>query len=99
MGIASLHPSYGLHSRRLLGETMEDRLLGTGRLFASHYQIVVCDDPSATISEDANWSNEKSSRGFAARMTVRNFPGPAGLKYDDILLMISLTSMISWRKR
>jgi len=49
----------------LLGETMEDRLLGTGRLFASHYQIVVCDDPSATISEDANWSNEKSSRGFA----------------------------------
>jgi len=44
----------------LLGETMEDRLLGTGRLFASHYQIVVCDDPSATISEDANWSKEKS---------------------------------------
>jgi hypothetical protein len=71
MGMASLHPSYELHSRRLLDETMEDRLLGAGRLFASHYQIVVCDDPSATISDDANWSNEKSSRGFAGTPTFR----------------------------
>ena len=50
---------------------MEDRLLGAGRLFASHYQMVVCDDPSATISDDANWSKEKSSRGFAGTPTFR----------------------------
>ena len=50
---------------------MEDRLLGAGRLFASHYQIVVCDDPSATISDDANWSEEKVSRGFAGTPTFR----------------------------
>jgi hypothetical protein len=50
---------------------MEDRLLGAGRLFASHYQIVVCDDPSATISDDANWSEEKFSRGFAGTPTFR----------------------------
>src|SRR6185369_171508 len=50
---------------------MEDRLLGAGRLFASHYQIVVCDDPSAAIGDDANWSKDKSARGFAGTPTFR----------------------------
>jgi hypothetical protein len=50
---------------------MEDRLLGAGRLFASHCQMVVCDDPSAATSDDANWSKEKSSRGFAGTPTFR----------------------------
>ncbi|KRR25311.1 hypothetical protein CQ14_09935 [Bradyrhizobium lablabi] len=50
---------------------MEDRLLGAGRLFASHYQMVVCDDPSAALSDDANWTDEKSARGFAGTPTFR----------------------------
>ena len=34
------------------------------RIFASHYQLVICDDPSA-FTEDANWTEGDTERGFA----------------------------------
>jgi hypothetical protein len=44
---------------------MAEVLLGAARLFASHYQFVVCDDPLITISDDWNWNSRKTSEGFA----------------------------------
>ncbi len=43
------------------------RLLGAARLFASNYQIVVCDDPLSSLAseENWNWDTAKSKRGFA----------------------------------
>ena len=46
-------------------------LLGAARVFASHYQIVVCEDPARPISDDENWNDEKFSRGFAGSPTFR----------------------------
>jgi hypothetical protein len=50
---------------------MEDQLLGAARVFASHYQIVVCDDPMRMVSDDENWNDEKVSRGFAGAPAFR----------------------------
>jgi hypothetical protein len=50
---------------------MEDQLLGAARVFASHYQIVVCDDPARTIGDDENWNGERVSQGFAGAPTFR----------------------------
>jgi hypothetical protein len=50
---------------------MEDQLLGAARVFASHYQIVVCDDPARTITDDENWDREKAAQGFAGAPTFR----------------------------
>jgi hypothetical protein len=40
-------------------------------VFASNYQIVVCDDPARTIGDDENWNGEKVSQGFAGAPTFR----------------------------
>ena len=50
---------------------MDGQLLGTARLFASNYQLVVCDDPMQTISDRDNWNDEKVARGFAGTPTFR----------------------------
>jgi len=45
--------------------------LGAARIFASHYQLVICDDLGRTVSDEDNWTNEKSSRGFAGSDVYR----------------------------
>jgi hypothetical protein len=50
---------------------MEEKQLGGARVFASHYQLVVCDDPTATVGDDDNWTDEKVALGFAGRPTFR----------------------------
>ncbi len=50
---------------------MAEQLLGAARVFASHYQLVVCDDPAQIIGDDDNWNEEKSARGFAGTPTFR----------------------------
>jgi hypothetical protein len=50
---------------------MEDQLLGAARVFASHYQLVVCDDPARILGDDENWNDEKVARGFAGAPTFR----------------------------
>jgi hypothetical protein len=50
---------------------MEDQPIGAARVFASNYQIVVCDDPARTLNDDENWDDGKVSRGFAGAPTFR----------------------------
>lgn len=40
------------------------QILGAARIFASHYQLVICDDPGA-FSEASNWGRGDVERGFA----------------------------------
>ena len=50
---------------------MENQLLGAARVFASHYQFVVCDDPARTVGDGENWNDEKIALGFAGAPTFR----------------------------
>jgi len=50
---------------------MTQRLLGAARVFASHYQIVVCDNPRRPLGADENWDDEKTKQGFAGAPTFR----------------------------
>jgi len=45
--------------------------LGAARLFASHYQIVVCDDPLRRLRDGENWNDEKVRQGFAGAPSFR----------------------------
>jgi hypothetical protein len=46
---------------------MADQLLGAARVFASHYQLVVCDDPARTIGDDENSDAQRSKSGLPER--------------------------------
>lgn len=46
-------------------------IIAAGRLFASHYQIVICDDPSRSVSDEENWDESKVARGFAGGVSFR----------------------------
>ena len=50
-----------------------------GRIFASHYQVLVCDDPLATLEDDENWNQESTQRGFADNQRSRLFRTEADL--------------------
>ena len=44
----------------------------SGRIFASHYQILVCDDPLAPFNVDTeNWDDRARSSGFAGNKRFR----------------------------
>jgi hypothetical protein len=45
--------------------------LGAARLFADHYQIAVCDDPSRPLADEENWNDEKMAQGFAGAPSFR----------------------------
>jgi hypothetical protein len=68
---------------------VSQRLLGAARLFASHYQIVVCDDPARRLGEDENWNDEKAKRGFAGAPTFRMIGTEADLNDHWIELVSS----------
>ncbi len=50
---------------------MEQFPLGAARVFASHYQLVICDDPARAINDDENWTDEAIARGFAGSAVYR----------------------------
>ena len=50
---------------------MAEDLLGAARIFASHYQLVVCDDPSRPLADEENWTREKKLQGFAGAPAFR----------------------------
>lgn len=50
---------------------MTDKLLGAARIFASHYQLVICEDPQRMISDYENWNDEKFARGYAGAAAFR----------------------------
>ena len=41
------------------------------RIFASHYQIAICDDPTRSITDDENWDDRKYAAGFAGGVSFR----------------------------
>jgi hypothetical protein len=46
-------------------------VVAASRIFASHYQIAVCDDPNRTITDDENWDDQKYATGFAGGISFR----------------------------
>lgn len=68
---------------------MTEKLLGAARVFASHYQIVVCDDPSRPLGGDENWDDEKVKRGFAGTPAFRMIGTEADLNDHWIELISS----------
>jgi hypothetical protein len=50
---------------------MGEVLLGAARIFASHYQIVICDDPSRLLANEDHWTDEKTLHGFAGASSFR----------------------------
>lgn len=68
---------------------MTQRLLGAARIFASNYQIVVCDDPSRPLEDEENWDAEKSKRGFAGVPTFRMIGTEADLNDHWVELVSS----------
>lgn len=79
---------------------MEDKQLGAARVFASHYQLVVCDDPAITVSDDENWSPEKFARGFAGRPTFRMVGTGADLNdhWVELVLVDQPPSLDAWQR-
>ena len=43
------------------------------RLFASHYQILVTDDPRRSFPDEATWDEEAMKRGYAGDARSRVF--------------------------
>ncbi|ABD53315.1 hypothetical protein [Jannaschia sp. CCS1] len=39
--------------------------LGAGRVFASHYQFVLCEDPDRVLADAENWTDDTIQLGFA----------------------------------
>ncbi|MCA9210403.1 MAG: hypothetical protein KDA55_18725 [Planctomycetales bacterium] len=50
---------------------MTDKFLGAARIFASHYQLVICEDPRYIVSDAENWSDDKIARGYAGASAFR----------------------------
>ena len=42
-----------------------------GRLFASNYQMMICESLDRVIAENENWDDEKISQGFAGGISCR----------------------------
>jgi Competence protein J (ComJ) len=76
-----------------------ETLLGKARIFASHYQFVVCDDP-AGFSDDENWTDEKVARGFAGSARFRMIGTTADLNDHWIELVATDTppSAHDWQR-
>ncbi|MDN3277936.1 competence protein ComJ [Frankia sp. RB7] len=68
---------------------MTQQLLGAARVFASHYQIVVCDDPFRPLGDNENWDDAKSKRGFAGVPAFRMIGTAADLNDHWVELVSS----------
>jgi len=68
---------------------MTQQFLGAARVFASNYQIVVCDDPSRPLSSHGNWDAAKFKRGFAGVPAFRMIGTEADRNDDGMELRAS----------
>ncbi|WP_143743027.1 competence protein ComJ [Maricaulis sp. W15] len=50
---------------------MSEIRLAAGRVFASHYQILICQDSNRLLQDSENWDHEASQRGFAGAPSYR----------------------------
>jgi hypothetical protein len=57
--------------RRSSKVIMAETRLGAAQLFASHYQIVVCDDPFRVVTDEENWTDASMLQGFAGAPCFR----------------------------
>jgi len=55
------------------------KVLASGRIFASHYQVMITDNPERTISDAENWEDAKVEKGFAGGLSCRLFGTEADL--------------------
>ena len=60
-----------------------------GRVFASHYQLVICDDPERSITDEDNWNDSKLARGFAGHPSFRMVGTVAHLNDHWVELLLS----------
>ena len=71
-----------------------------GRVFASHYQLVICDDPQRTLADEDNWDDTKVARGFAGHPSLRMVGTEADL--NDHWLELALSDqppeLDSWQR-
>jgi hypothetical protein len=79
---------------------MAQTLLGAARLFASHYQLVVCDDPSKQLEKEDNWNADKARQGFAGSPGFRMIRTEADLNDHWIELYASddPPSIADWQR-
>ena len=63
--------------------------LGAGRVLANNYQIVVCDDPTRSISDEENWDDDAVTRGFAGGRSFRMIGTEADLNDHWVELVAS----------
>jgi hypothetical protein len=68
------------------GETMNE---AAGRVFASHYQLVICDDPTRSLTDEENWDDSKIARGFAGHPSFRMVGTEAHLNDHWVELVLS----------
>ncbi len=61
-----------------------------GRVFASHYQLLLCDDPARPVPEEANWTEEDVARGFSGDARTRLVGTEADL--NDHWIEVSVVS-------
>ncbi len=69
------------------------------RIFASHYQLVVCDDPAA-FTEETNWTPADTERGFAGNERFRMVATVADLNdhWVEVLLSEAPPSLEQWER-
>ena len=68
---------------------MTQRLLGAARVFASHYQIVVCDDPLRPLGIAEKWDDVNIKQGFAGVPAFRMIKTEADLNDHWVELVLS----------
>ncbi len=74
---------------QVVGQTRPAMTEAAGRVFASHYQLLFCDDPSRPIPEEANWGIAAMKRGYTGSPQVRLVGTEADLNDHWVRISIS----------
>ncbi|MBC7882096.1 MAG: hypothetical protein H7Y37_12280 [Anaerolineae bacterium] len=69
------------------------------RVFASHYQLVICDDPTI-FTEELNWRNGDFERGFAGNERFRMVGTEADLNdhWVEVRIVNDLPELDAWQR-
>ena len=78
---------------------MASNIDGSARIFASHYQLVVCSDVTA-FTEASNWQDEDTERGFAGHERFRMIGTEADLNdhWVEALLSQKPPDLADWHR-
>ena len=64
-------------------------ILGATRIFADHYQFVLCEEPDRPLADDENWTDAILDRGYAGAPEWRMIGTEADLNDHWIELAVS----------